>query len=97
MKAKIDKIAEKKKQEEKEKKRLEEMSKKEKQKHKTKSSRSIDPNKFKKRGKSFIDEERDVHEAYQLLLSEHNKLVRKRIRQKLSAVNALKKINSGKI
>ena len=95
MKAKIDKITKKKKQEEDEKKRFDTMSKKEKLKHKNKSSGNIDQNRSKRRNKTLVEEERDAHEAYQLLLSEHNKRVRKRMRQKLSAVNALMKINSG--
>ena len=89
---KVDSIAEQKKQEEDEKKILEKMKKKEKEIYKAKYA-----GRLKRNGKPLLEQEREAHQAYQLLLSEHNKKVRSRMLQKLTAVNALVKINSGEI
>ena len=44
--------------------------------------------------KSLADEERLFHEAYQLLLSEHYRRVRKRTKQKLRTVTTLMKFSA---
>ena len=44
--------------------------------------------------KSLADEERLFHEAYQLLLSEHYRRVRKRTKQKLKTVTTLMKFST---
>ena len=44
--------------------------------------------------KSLADEERLFHEAYQLLLSEHYRRVRKRTKQKLKTVTTLMKLST---
>ena len=44
--------------------------------------------------KSLADEERLFHEAYQLLLSEHYRRVRKRTKQKLRTVTTLMKFST---
>ena len=97
MQEKINELAEKKKLEEEEKIRFEKMSKKEKEIFKTKNIGRIDPNGSKKKRKTLLEQEREVHEAYQLLLSEHNKKVKTRTKQKIAAMSALMKMNSGQI
>ena len=71
--------------EEAEKERLEKMTKKQKEQHKQKNRGKIE---YKKK-KTLLQEERDIHEAYQLLLSEHSKRVKQRTRQKLATITAL--------
>ena len=44
--------------------------------------------------KSLVDEERLFHEAYQHLLSEHYRMVRKRTKQKLKTVTTLMKFGT---
>ena len=97
LKSKVDEIAEKKKQEEEEKNRFKKMTKKEKEIYKTKNTGRIDENGLKKKRKTLLEQEREIHEAYQMLLSEHNKKVRARTKKKLSAVTAFMKINSGQL
>ena len=94
LKAKIDDIMEKKKQEEEEKKRFEKMTKKDKEIYKAKNAGRLDQNGIKRKRKTLLELEREAHEAYQMLISEHNRKVRSRTMQKLSAVNSLVKMNS---
>ena len=72
------------------------MTKKEKEKH-SRDEEIRDQNRLSRRGskkkKTIQEEEREIHEAYQILLSEHNKRVRIRTKQKLAAVTSLMKIN----
>ena len=68
------------------------MTKKEKEVYKSKNSGRLDKNGLKKRRKTLSEEERELHEAYQMLLSEHNKKVRKRTKQKLAVMTALMKV-----
>ena len=72
------------------------MTKKEKEKH-SRDAEIRDQNRLSRRGskkkKTIQEEEREIHEAYQILLSEHNKRVRIRTKQKLAAVTSLMKIN----
>ena len=72
------------------------MTKKEKEKH-SRDEEIRDQNRLSRRGpkkkKTIQEEEREIHEAYQILLSEHNKRVRIRAKQKLAAVTSLMKIN----
>ena len=93
LKSKIDDIADKKEQEEEEKKRFAKMTKKEKEIYKNKNTGRLDENGLKKRRKTLLEQEREVHEAYQMLLSEHNKKVRTRTKQKVKAVTALMKMS----
>ena len=93
--AKVDDITEKKKQEEDQKERFEKKTKKEKEIYKAKNADRIDQNGLKSKRKTLLEIEREAHEAYQLLVSEHNRRVRSRTMQKLSTVNSLIKRNSG--
>ena len=72
------------------------MTKKEKEKH-SRDEEIRDQNRLSRRGskkkKTIQEEEREIHEAYQILLSEHNKRVRIRTKQKLAAITSLMKIN----
>jgi len=90
----MDKITEEKLKEEEEKKKLEKMTKREKETYQTKNFGRLDKYGMKKRRKTLHEQERESHEAYQILLSEHNKKVRARAMQKLSVVTALMKMNS---
>ena len=76
------------------KKRFDKMSKREKEIYTKKNHGRLDQNGLKKRRKTLLEQEREVHEAYQLLLTEHSKKVKTRTRQKLAAMTALMKINS---
>ena len=78
-----------------EKKIFDKMSKKEKEIYRNKNVGRIDQNGLKKRRKPLSEQEREVHEAYQLLLSEHKKKVKTRTKQKMAAMTALMKLNSG--
>ena len=77
--------------EEAEKQKLEKMTKKQKEQLKLKTRGKIE---YKKK-KTLLEEEREIHEAYQLLLSEHSKRVKQRTKQKLQTIIAFtKKPNS---
>ena len=68
------------------------MTKRQKSKDKYKKIGKVDANKgIKKKPKSLIQEELDIHEAYQLLLSEYHKRVKQRTKQKISMIAALSK------
>ena len=71
------------------------MTKKEKEVYKSKNSGRLDKNGLKKRRKTLVEQEMEVHEAYQMLLSEHNKKVRSRTKAKLAVMTALMKVGSG--
>ena len=73
------------------------MSKREKENYLRKNTGRVDKNGVKKRRQTFSEQERDAHEAYQLLLSEHNRKVLARTKKKLSAVKALMKMNAGQV
>ena len=91
----MDKITEEKIKEEEEKKKLEKMTKREKEIYKTKNAGRLDSKTgLKRRRKTLQEQEREFHEAYQILLSEHNKKVRARAMQKISVVTALMKTTS---
>jgi hypothetical protein len=94
LRAKVDEIEELKKQEEDEKRKFEKMTKKEKEIYKTKNAGRLDKNGLKKRRKTLLQQEIDLHEAYQLLLAEHRRKVTTRAKKKMSAVCALMKIKS---
>ena len=87
-------ITEKKKIEAAEKRRFKKMSKQEKEIYKNKNGGRIDQNGGRRRRKSLIEEEREVHEAYQLLLSEHKLRVKKRVKAKLQVVTTMMKLNA---
>ena len=70
------------------------MTKKEKEVYKNKNHGRLTENGIKRRRKPLLEEEREIHEAYQLLLSEHNRRVKKRVKQKLATVTALMKMNT---
>ena len=93
----MDEITEKKKLEEVEKKRFASMTKKEKEIYKNKNRGRLTENGTRRRRKTLLEEERELHEAYQLLLSEHNKRVKKRVKQKLKTVTTLMKMNTTSI
>ena len=90
----MDEITEKKKLEEAEKKRFASMTKKEKEIYKNKNRGRLTESGTRRRRKTLLEEERELHEAYQLLLSEHNKRVKKRVKQKLKTVTTLMKMNA---
>ena len=87
LRKKVDEIDEKRIAEELEKAKFEKMTKKQKEQHKLKQRGKIE---YKKK-KTLCQEERDIHEAYQLLLAEHHKRVKQRVKQKISTVAALMK------
>jgi hypothetical protein len=87
LRKKVDEIDEKRVLEDAEKQRLEKMTKKQKDEYKQKHRGKVE---YKKK-KTLLQEERDIHEAYQLLLSEHSKRVRQRTKQKLATITALMK------
>jgi hypothetical protein len=95
LKAKIDKITEEKIKEEEEKKKFEKLKKREKEIYTAKNAGRLDRNGLKKKRKTLHEQEREAHEAYQVLLSEHNKKIRTRTMQKLAVINALTKTNAG--
>ena len=70
--------------EQQEKDRIEKMTKKEKEKLKLKEAR-----KSKTKKKTPIQEERDAHEAYQLILLEHHRRVKQRVKQKSRTLGLL--------
>ena len=84
LRKKIEEIEEQRVKEQEEKNRIEKMTKKEKEKLKLKEARK---NKAKK--KTPIQEERDAHEAYQLILSEHHRRVKQRVKQKSRTLGLL--------
>ena len=91
MKERISKIEERKSLEQEERKKMEKMSKKDKEKYENEQ-------KFqktygsKKRYKSVHDEEREVHEAYQLILAEYHRRVKMRMKKKIKAVTMIRKL-----
>ena len=91
---KIDEIAEKKILEAAEKKRFDSMTRKEKEIYKNKNHGRLTENGTKRRRKTLLEEEREVHEAYQLILSEHNRRVKRRVKQKLATMTAMMKLNT---
>ena len=97
LKAKVDELEELKKKDENDKKKFEKMSKREKELYKKANFGRIDEHGVKKRRQALSEQEREVHEAYQMLLAEHKKKVAARTKKKLSAVTTLLKINSGQI
>ena len=82
---KVDEIEEKRIAEEAEKAKFEKMSKQQKDQYKLKNRAKLE----KKKKKTLFMEERDIHESYQLLLSEHHKRVKQRTKQKLAVVASL--------
>ena len=89
MQRRIELIEEKRKAEKIEKDKLEKMSKKEQERFKNKSHNYNDA--MKKKKKSTIEEERDAHEAYQLILSEYHRRVKTRTKQKIMTIHMLTK------
>ena len=70
--------------------RLEMMSKGQKQAYNRKKIQIIESNVRAKKTKTPMEEESDVNEAYQLILSEHHRRVNRRVRHKLAAMNLTK-------
>ena len=68
--------------EESEKIRLKNMTKQQKDKYKCKMNGKVDPNWPKRKKKSWMQEKLDIHQAYQLLLSECHKREKQRAKQK---------------
>ena len=91
MQKRIELIEEKRKAEKIEKDKLEKMSKKEQERFKNKNH-YLD-SAAKKKKKSTIEEERDAHEAYQLILSEYHRRVKTRTKQKIMTIHMLTKPN----
>ena len=87
---KVDEIEEKRIAEEAEKAKFEKMTKQQKEQYKIKNRAKLE----KKKKKTLFMEERDVHESYQLLLSEHHKRVKLRTKQKLAVVASLMNKNT---
>ena len=73
------------------------MTKKEKEKYQNMYRGRVDQDGVKKRRQTLLEQEIEVHEAYQLILAEHNKKVKRRVKQKLAAVFAMRKITSGTV
>ena len=91
LKERIEKIEERKLLEQVEKKKLEKMSKREREKYE-KEQRFKNRYGSKKRKKSVKDEEREVHEAYQVILAEYHRRVMMRMKKKVKAVNMIRKL-----
>ena len=70
-------------------KKLENMTPKQKEKYKMQQGRKNKAN-SKKKKKSSIEEERDAHEAYQLVLSEYHRKVKQRMLHKTKNIGLLK-------
>ena len=77
--------------EQEERKKMEKMSKKEQEKYENEQ-------KFqktygsKKRYKTVHEEEREIHEAYQVILAEYHRRVKNRMKKKIKAVNMIRKL-----
>ena len=97
LKTKLEEIEELRKQDEKDKKKFEKMKKREKELYKREKFGRIDENGVKKRRQTLTEQETNAHEAFQLLLSEHNKKVIARAKKKLSVVTSLMKLNAGQL
>ena len=82
---KVDEIEEKKIAEEAEKAKFEKMTKQQKDQYKLKNRVKLE----RKKKKTLIMEEREIHESYQLLLAEYHKRVKQRTKQKLAVVASL--------
>ena len=67
--------------EESEKMRLKNMTKRQKEIHKDKMRGKVDRNGIKRKRKTLTQQERDVHQAYQLLVSEYHKQIKQRAKQ----------------
>ena len=91
LKERIDKIEQRKLLEQMEKKKIEKMSKREREKYE-KELKFKNRYGSKKRAKSIKDEEREVHEAYQVILAEYHRRVIKRMKKKVKAVNMIRKL-----
>ena len=91
MKERICKTEERKIFEQEERKKMEKMSKKEQEKYENEQ-------KFqktygsKKRYKTVHEEEREIHEAYQVILAEYHRRVKNRMKKKIKAVNMIRKL-----
>ena len=81
----MDEIEEKKIAEEAEKAKFEKMTKQQKDQYKLKNRVKLE----RKKKKTLIMEEREIHESYQLLLAEYHKRVKQRTKQKLAVVASL--------
>ena len=93
LKMKIKGIEERKQIAQAEKKRMERMTKREKERYIQQKLRFNNHNYGKNKiKKTFQDEEKDLHEAYQIILSEHHRRVKYRVKQTLRAVNIMKKL-----
>ena len=92
LRSKVDRIDEKRQLEVAEIKKLEQMTKQQKERHEKNKTRG---NVEKKNKKTLFQEERDVHEAYQLLLSEHTMRVKQRLRQKIANIGSIAKKDNG--
>ena len=71
----------------------EKMNKREKGLFNRKKIEAIESNVRVTKRSTLKEEESEIYKAYQLILAEHHSRVRKRVRQKVSAMNLMKKIN----
>ena len=94
LQVKIELLEKKKEEEQKELKLIEKMTKKEKEKHQKEQERKNNPvyGMNKKKKKTFQEQERELHEAYQILLAEHYRKVKSRTKQKLRTINIMKTV-----
>ena len=96
LQVKIELLEKKKEEEQKELKLIEKMTKKEKEKHQKDQERKNNPvyGMNKKKKKTFQEQERELHEAYQILLAEHYRKVKSRTKQKLRTINIMKTVST---
>ena len=87
LRVKIESIEEEREKEQALAKKLENMTKKQREQYELKNKKK--KNKVVKK-KTSIQEEREAHEAYQLVLSEHYRRVKQRVRQKTKTLGLLK-------
>ena len=93
----MDELNEMKKREQEEKNRFASMTKKEKEKYQNVYRGRIDKDGVKKKRQTLLDQEIELHEAYQLILKEHHKKVKRRVQKKLAAISTMKKMASAAV
>ena len=90
LRKKIEGIEREREKEKAEEKKLEEMTKVQREKFKRRSLKKSRKGKTKKSKKTAIEEEREVHEAYQLILSEYHRKAKHRVFQKTKGLGLLR-------
>ena len=90
LRRKIEDIDEKRQAEESERIKIEKMTKKQQAVYRKKKTKGAAEKKGSTK-KPLFEQERDLHESYQIILSEHNKRVKQRTKQKINMITAMMK------